>query len=69
MTENLEPLTLFGDAFNPSILPKTIFKTNYIFLIERICFLPCSTELPFGFQALDTVVLGLPELGPQGEVI
>lgn len=60
---------LSGDTFNPSILSKTIFKMNYIFLIEKNCFLPCSTELPFGLQALDTVVLGLPELGPHGEVI
>lgn len=69
MTESLEPLTLSGDAFNPSIFPKTIIKMNYIFLIEKNCFLPCFTGLPFGFQALDMVVLGLPELGPHGEVI
>lgn len=66
-TENLEPLILSGDAFNPSFLPKTIFKMN--FFDWKICFLPCSAELPFGFQALDTVVYGLPELGPHGEVI
>lgn len=35
--ENLEPLTLSGDAFNPSILSKTIFKTNYFFL-EKFAF-------------------------------
>lgn len=33
--QNLEPLTLRGDVFNPSILPKTTFKLKHLFFLLK----------------------------------